>query len=173
MWATTSSGNKIYIPKKLNKNEEDFISAFSNLNLETNYSVVSIPKDNFSSINYITTTNLDFYKVWCLFTSMPTIINNSYVYTIKDVSTSTYFFLKAEKKCKFVNIKTYEIFSTSDDKYINTEFLKHLENALRLYNKEYIHIEKHIFTSDKQEIAEHLKFIMNELFKHKDLLKSF
>lgn len=173
MWCTTSNGTKIFLPKKMTSVEKDIINSFSKMTLDSEIDIsYKILNRNVSHItnNFVTNINLNFYMIWSLFTILPIVTETHYIYTIQSVNTTNFFTITSKKTDKFINIKSYQIYSSNPDKKITFDFLIHLKNAVDLYLKEYICIEKHIFKSSNEEINTHLKYIKNELLKYKEIL---
>lgn len=173
MWCTTSSGTKIFLPKKMTNTEKDFINSFSKMTLDSETDIsYKILNRNVSHItnNFVTNINLNFYMIWSIFTILPVITDTHYIYTIQSVNTTNFFTIKTKKNDKFINIKSYQIYSSNPDKQIILYFLTHLKNAVDLYLHEYKCIEKNIFKSSNKEIDTHLKYIKTELLKYKEIL---
>ena len=101
---------------------------------------------------FITSVNLNFYQMWCMFNTMPVIYKSGkckYEWKFKKENTDVVFCIYDwNNKNSLLRTKKWYIGSNTEDKVQIAEFLKILCDAVECYNKYYKCVEENVFTNN-------------------------
>ena len=124
---------------------------------------------------FITSVNLNFYQMWCMFNTMPVIYKSGkckYEWKFKKENTDVVFCIYDwNNKNSLLRTKKWYIGSNTEDKVQIAEFLKILCDAVECYNKYYKCVEENVFTNNEPLVNNCLQEIKRELIKNEHLLR--
>jgi hypothetical protein len=153
---------------------KDFIKSFENTTISTPFYI-----DNNLDIKenyFITSVNLNFYKIWSIFNEIPILHKNGkckYEWRFQQNQGEPIFCIYDwNNPNSLLQTKKWYIGSNTNNEEKNSEFLKNLCDAIECYNIYYKSIENHIFTSKDPVVHKRLQQIKYSIVKHKELLKS-
>lgn len=143
------------------------------------YNIDNTVKYDTNKIIYITSIRLNFYQLWAMFNQVPIVYENiengetikQYEYRIQQDEDIYVIYANSNEKEGFLKIRNWNIGSTSRRKNDIDGFLRHLNNALKMYKEYYKCIERHIFNSENIYINEHMQLIKDGLLRNRDILK--
>jgi hypothetical protein len=153
--------------------ESELLDSFANFGVRENYYMINDTL-NVNSFKVLTSINMNFYQVWCIFGKIPFIykdINGNNIYEWRIQGPNSDFCIRNKKKeTKLLKIKEWEIYTNVIEQIYIQNFMEHLFDAIKCYELYYKGIEKNIYESSDPYINEILKSIKDELINYRDIL---
>ncbi len=126
---------------------------------------------NTSNCVQVTTIDLNFYQLWCLFGQYPKVYNNGKTGYLNGLKLYEYAIVSSRGNVytiyawgtKILDVKRWMIASDCREQTEIQNFLENLFEALKCYSKYYRSIEHSVFESEFPEIDAHMKELESEL----------
>ena len=152
----------------------DFIYDFDSFGIRENRYFIDndINVENFT---ILTSIEMNFYQVWCLFGTIPVVYDDKHgnrVYEWRIQGPKSDFCIRNKKKeTQLLKIREWNLCTNLVDQMCIQNFLEHLFEAIKCYDKYYKCIEKNDFDSEDSYIHDILQKIKIELVHYRDLIR--